>query len=373
MKRIAINTRFLLPDKMEGFGWYTFEVVRRLIALHPETRFFFFFDRPYDKKFIFGPNVIPVVLKPQARHPLLFKLWFDVAVKRALKKHAIDLFFSPDGYLSLTTDVPQVTVIHDLNFVHFPNDIPSKHRGYLLRNFPKFAHKAAHIVTVSHFSKEDLINTYGVAPEKITVAYNGAADFFEPLNEKRQEQVRLKFTSGLPYFLSVGALHPRKNISRLLQAFEAFKTQSDSETKLVIVGDAYYWSAEMKRTLEQMQFVKDVHFTGHIQADELAELYGASLALIFVSYFEGFGIPLVEAMRCGCPVIAGNRTAIPEVVGNAGILVNPFQVPEIATAMVEMELNTELRQMYIQRGYVQSEKFSWDYTAKIVSEVLMKH
>jgi glycosyltransferase involved in cell wall biosynthesis len=370
MKRIAINTRFLLPDKLEGFGWYTYEVVKRLVALHPDVQFFFFFDRAYDKKFIFGPNVTPVVLKPQARHPILFKLWFDVAVKRALKKYQIDLFFSPDGYLSLTTDVPQVAVIHDLNFVHYPQDIPRKHRGYLLRNFPEFARKAHHIVTVSNYSKADLIQTYGIASENITVGYNGAADWFQPVESERQEVIRTKYASGLPYFLSVGALHPRKNIVRLLQAFDAFKAQSGSETQLVIVGDSYYWSAEMKKTLETMRFKDAVRFTGHVQPEELVGLYGSARALVFVSYFEGFGIPLVEAMRCGCPVIAGNRTSLPEVVGDAGKLVDPFQVTEITDAMMELDANTDLRESYIQRGYAQSEKFTWDRTAEVVSGVV---
>lgn len=370
MKRIAINTRFLLPDKMEGFGWYTYEVVRRMVAMHPEVHFFFFFDRAYDKKFIFGPNVTGVVLKPQARHPILFKLWFDVAVKRALKKYQIDLFFSPDGYVSLTTDVPQVAVIHDLNFVHFPQDIPRKHRGYLLRNFPRFAQKAKHIVTVSNYSKEDLIQTYGIAPERITVGHNGAADWFQPVESVHQEVIRAKYASGLPYFLSVGALHPRKNIVRLLQAFDSFKAQSDSETQLVIVGDSYYWSAEMKRTLETMRFKDAVRFTGHVQAEKLVGLYGAAQALVFVSYFEGFGIPLVEAMRCGCPVIAGNRTSLPEVVGDAGKLVDPFQVSEITDALIELDSNPDLRESYIQRGYAQAEKFTWDRTAEVVSGVV---
>lgn len=372
MKRIAINTRFLLPDKLEGFGWYTYEVVRRLVALHPEVQFFFFFDRAYDKKFIFGPNVTPVVLKPQARHPILFKLWFDVAVKRALKKYQIDLFFSPDGYLSLTTDVPQVAVIHDLNFVHYPQDIPRKHRGYLLRNFPKFARKAHHIVTVSNYSKADLIQTYGIASENITVGYNGAADWFQPVESERQEVIRAKYASGLPYFLSVGALHPRKNIVRLLQAFDAFKAHSGSETQLVIVGDSYYWSSEMKKTLEQMRFKVAVRFTGHVQPEELVGLYGSARALVFVSYFEGFGIPLVEAMRCGCPVIAGNRTSLPEVVGDAGKLVDPFQVTEITDAMMELDSNSDLRESYIQRGYAQAEQFTWDRTAEVVSGVVRK-
>ena len=154
--RIAINTRFLLTHKMEGFGWYTFEIVKRLVENHPEHTFIFFFDRAYDERFIFGENVTPVVLKPQARHPILFKIWFDRSVTKALKKHKADIFFSPDGYLSLRTEIPQIGVIHDINFEHFPEDLPKSPRNYLRKYFPKFANKANHILTVSESSKQDI-------------------------------------------------------------------------------------------------------------------------------------------------------------------------------------------------------------------------
>ena len=144
--RIAVNTRFLLNKKMEGFGWYTFEIVKRLVEQHPEHEFYFFFDRPYDERFIFGKNVIPIVLNPPARHPLLFILWFEFSVYRALKKNKIDLFFSPDGYLSLRSKVPQIGVIHDINFEHYPKDLPFSARIYLCYFFPRFVKKAKKII-----------------------------------------------------------------------------------------------------------------------------------------------------------------------------------------------------------------------------------
>ena len=134
--RIAVNTRFLLKSKLEGFGWFTFETLKRMTMNHPEHEFIFFFDRPYDDKFIFSDNITPVVLPPMARHPILFKIWFNKSVTWALKKYKADVFFSPDGYLSLKTDIPQIGVIHDLNFEHFPNDIPPTPRKYLLKYFP---------------------------------------------------------------------------------------------------------------------------------------------------------------------------------------------------------------------------------------------
>ena len=197
---------------MEGFGWYTYEVTKRLVEQHPEHEFYFFFDRSYDSRFIFGPNVTPVVLNPPARHPILFYIWFEWSVKRALKKHKIDLFFSPDGYLSLGSDVKQVGVIHDLNFEHHPEDIPASPLRYLRKYFPKFAKKAHHILTVSDYSKQDIVKSYGISPSKITVAWNGASESFVPLAAKEILEIRAEKTNGRPYFIFVGAITTRKNL-----------------------------------------------------------------------------------------------------------------------------------------------------------------
>jgi len=174
---------------MEGFGWYTYEICRRITEQHPEHEFYFFFDRPFEKKFVFGANVIPVVISPPARHPFLFIYWFEIGIRSALKKYKIDLFFSPDGYLSLGSKVPQVGVIHDINFEHFPKDLPFSARAYLRYFFPKFAAKASHIITVSNYSKEDISRTYDINSEKITAIWNGVSNVFRPLAEKEKAPI----------------------------------------------------------------------------------------------------------------------------------------------------------------------------------------
>src|SRR3989338_7797845 len=191
--RIAVNTRFLLSSKMEGFGWYTYEVVRRMVQNHPEHTFLFFFDRAYDPSFLFGNNLQAIVLRPQARHPLLFKYWFNVSVKRALKKYKADVFFSPDGYLSLTSSVPQIGVIHDINFEHNPQDIPKGALRYLQHYFPLFARKANHLLTVSEYSRQDIARTYHISEDKITVAWNGASETFQPIDLTARTEVRRKY------------------------------------------------------------------------------------------------------------------------------------------------------------------------------------
>lgn len=361
--RIAINTRFLLPHKMEGFGRFTYEVAKRLVVQYPEHTFYFFFDRPFDPKFVFGDNVIPVVLNPPARDPILFKIWFNWSVTFALKKHKIDLFFSPDGYLSLRTNVPQIGVIHDLNFEHFPEDIPTRPQKYLKSYFPKFAEKANHIITVSEFSKQDIASKYTIDPEKITVAYNGANSVFKPQSEAVKTKVRMEYTNGASFFVYVGAIHARKNIDRLIEAFLLYKRRSNSSTKLLIVG-APLWSKESSKT------GNDIFFTGHVKINQLAKIVGAAKALCLVSYFEGFGIPIIEAMQSGVPVLSGNLTALPEVCGEAGVLVDPFDVKGISEGIERLDLDQALRSECIEKGFLQAQKFSWDYTADIISKVL---
>ena len=149
--KIAVNTRLLIKNKLEGIGWFSYETLKRITRAHPEHQFYFLFDRPFDESFVFGSNVTPIVIRPQARHPILFYLWFEKSIPRALKKINPDLFMSTDGYLSLSTTTPSLPVIHDLNFEHYPEQLPFLVRKYYKHYFPRFARKAARIATVSEF------------------------------------------------------------------------------------------------------------------------------------------------------------------------------------------------------------------------------
>ncbi|HRO74904.1 MAG TPA: glycosyltransferase family 1 protein [Crocinitomicaceae bacterium] len=367
--RIGINTRFLLSNKMEGFGWFTFEVVKRMVEQHPEHEFVFFFDRPYDEKFIFGKNVKPVVLFPPTRSALLIISWFECALPRAMKREKIDLFFSPDGFLSLRSKVKQIGVIHDLNFYHRPQGLPFRYRLYFNYFFPKFTRKATKILTVSNYSKDDIVQTYNVDPSKITVAWNGVSDIFKPISDEEKQQTKIRYTEGENYFLFVGALHERKNLKTLLKAFQQYKEQGKPE-KLLIVGANLFSDKSLNLNAVSKEYQQDIHFTGHLKIEGLARVTASATALVFVSCFEGFGIPLVEAMRCGTPIIAGNLTSLPEVVGDAGILVNPFDATEIAKQMQFVAENKTVQAELSAKGLVRSTVFSWDKTANIVWEVI---
>lgn len=370
--KIAINTRFLLPTKLEGFGWFTHEVVKRIVQNNPEHEFYFFFDRKYDSKFIYGDNVTPIVINPPARHPFLYYLWFEFGVKKALRKHNIDVFLSPDGYLSLGSDVKQISVIHDLSFVHYPEDLPFLNEKYVNHYFPKFAKKASKIITVSEYSKSDIEKSFGISEDKITVAHNGIGDFFQPILEEKKKETRSKFTNGKEYFLFVSALQPRKNVTKLFEAFDQFKKETKSDVKLLMVGEKYWWNKEIKQVFDAMTYQSEVIFTGHIQAEDLKNVYGAGLALTYVSYFEGFGIPLVEAMKCELPIISSDKTSLPEVGGEAAIYVNPFSTEDIKNGMLRIFKDQSLREELIENGKSRAQLFSWDKTAKIVWDTIVE-
>jgi glycosyltransferase involved in cell wall biosynthesis len=359
--KIAVNTRFLLPNKMEGFGWYTYETISRIVASHPEHEFFFFFDRSFDDKFIFAKNVTPVVLQPPARHPLLFKIWFDYSVTRALKKYECDAFISPDGYLSLKTVTPQLAVIHDLNFEHHPEDIPKGALNYLKKYFPRFAKKANRICTVSEYSKQDIINTYGIDADKIDVSYNGVSEVFSPISENEVKAIQTEFTQGRPYLLFVGAIHKRKNLNRLLKAFERIKKETDLPHQLLIVGEPMWNSQQVQLNSAIKPYVS---FTGHLPLNKLALVMGSADIFTFVSYFEGFGIPLLEAMQSGTPVLAGRETSLPEIGGNAALYCDPFDVEDIYKNLLLLMNDESLQDDLKRKGLERSKEFSWDNTAE---------
>ncbi|HET9429960.1 MAG TPA: glycosyltransferase, partial [Chitinophagaceae bacterium] len=184
--KIAVNTRFLLDEYLEGYGYFIYEVFRRITRNHPEHEFLFIFDRPFDKRFLFEKNVKGVVVGPAARHPILWKLWYDVKIPALLKRHKADLFISCDGFCSLATNLPQCLVIHDLAWLHYPSFIPGSHLFYLKHFTPRFLQKSGSIATVSEFSKKDILEHYGVSPDKIDVVYSSAKEIFLPLDESRK-------------------------------------------------------------------------------------------------------------------------------------------------------------------------------------------
>lgn len=363
--KIAVNTRLLLKDRLEGIGWFSHECLSRIVRQHPEHQFYFLFDRKYDDSFVYAPNVIPIVAYPQARHPYLWYLFFEVGVPYQLRRIRPDLFLSTDGWVPTRAQaVPMVDVIHDLNFVHQPDFIEKKTvKRYYDRFFPQFAQRADRIATVSEFTRQDIHQQYGIPLSKIDVVYNGANEVFRPLSLSEQAQVKAQYTQGCDYFLFVGLIHKRKNLANIFRAFDAYKKSQDSNAKLVVVGDKKWWQGEIEDTYLAMQYRDEVIMMGRQQRDTLARLYASARALVYVSLFEGFGIPIVEAFRAETAVITSNVTSMPEVAGDAAAIVDPASVDEITAAMARLWNEDEYRQSLIEKGRARRDLFSWEQTA----------
>jgi glycosyltransferase involved in cell wall biosynthesis len=366
--RIAVNTRLLLKGKLEGIGWFASETLRRITCSHPEHQFLFLFDRPFSEEFIFSGNITPIVLSPQTRHPLLWYKWFEFSVPSVLKKMKADFFLSPDGYLSLGTKLPSLPVIHDISFMHYPEFNPWLTGSYYRHFFPKFASKAARIATVSEYSKKDIERTFNIPGEKIDVVYNGANLIFTPVSAGEKIRIKNELTGNHDYFLYVGSFHERKNIVGLLEAYDAFRRKTGKVIKLVLSGEKMYSYNLMEKTLAKMHFRNDVVFTGYLEPAALRRLYGAAAAMIYIPWFEGFGIPVIEAMSCDIPVIVSNRTALPEIAGDAAHFVDPSSMGSVVEGMIRLTSDEAYKKKLVDRAGIVREKYSWDLTARLLWE-----
>lgn len=369
--KIAVNTRFLLINKLEGIGLYTHEVVRRLVAQHPEHEFIFFFDRPFDPSFVFGKNVKPVVLFPPARHPFLFVWWFEWSVRRALRRYKADVFLSPDNFLSLGTKVKTVLVTHDIAHVYYSKQVSFFQRLYYQVFAKKFNERADRIVAVSEYTKADLVRQYGIAPAKISVSGNGCREIFKPLQAIEKQAVRNFFSKGMPYFYYIGAVHPRKNVHRLIAAFDQFKAATGEPHKLLIAGRFAWQAGVVKSAFEAAGYRSDIHFLGYVSDEDAVRLMGAATALVYTSLFEGFGVPVLEAMHAEVPVITSNVSSLPEVAGDAALLVDPTSVEEIAEAMRRIHEDEHLCNKLVANGRLQRTRFNWQEAADVVYEELL--
>lgn len=369
---IAVNTRLLLTGKLDGIGWFTAESLQRIVRAHPEHDFYFFFDRTPDPQFVYDSNVHPVTLWPQARHPVLWYIFFQMSVRHALKRYKIDLFLSPDGYTSLGTAVPTLTVIHDINFEHSKDNLRPSHQRYMTYFSPQFARYSTRIATVSEYSRQDIANTYHIEPDKIDVVYDGAHAGYRPLNEHEKQLTRNQYTEGHRYFIFISTIIKRKNLATLLTAFDRFKAHDQEGMKLVVVGHRIWWKDELKQAYDQMHHQADVLFVGRAEPEVLARLLASATALVYPSFYEGFGIPILEAFHAETPVITSNCTSMPEVAGDAALLVSPTDTDGLTEALTRTATDSNLCLQLIEKGREQRKLFSWDSTAEKLWDSMMK-
>jgi len=363
--QIVVNTRLLLDNKQEGIGWFTQRVLERICQNNKDIHFVFLFDRKFDERFVFSDNITPLVISPPTRHPFLWYYWLQYGVKPILRRMQPDLFFSPDGFLPLGASCKMLPVIHDINFLHYPQFLKPLTARYYNHFFPKFAQEAARILTVSEFSKQEIISNYHVAQDKVDVVYNGINPHFRPLSAEERRQAQKKYAQGHPYFIYTGSIHPRKNIKRLVQAFILFKEKEPNPMKMVIAGPNFWGSQEIMELIDRSSHKGDVLFTGRLNEQDLAEAMGGATALTFVPLYEGFGIPLIEAMTAGVPILTSQVSSLPEVADKAAIYCHPEDVNAISEGLHKL-MDERVTLPLIKAGMERVHHFSWDRTADLV-------
>lgn len=361
--RIAVNTRFLALPETEGYAHFAKGLILNMHQKFPEDVYACMYDRE-PVSVMHDRNMETLVSGPPARHPLLWKWWYDVSMPRMASRAGADLIFSPDGFCSLTSSIPQVLAIHDLAFLHYPEGISAMHRRYYTHFTPRFIRKARHIITVSEFSKADIIRHYPEAARKISVIRNDADPGFSPLPWDARQAIKEQFTGGVEYFLYVGAIHPRKNLVNLLKGFSWFKHRHKSNMKLVLAGRQAWKNDQFRQQLASYKYRADVLLTGYLPQAPLYGVMASAYALVYPSIWEGFGLPVLEAMRSGVPVITTGNSAIPEVAGDAAIYVDPQDHEGWGKAMGTLYKDEDFRSQCISLGLARSRQFSWAASAE---------
>ena len=291
-----------------------------------------------------------------------------------LRRHPVDVlhvqFTSPPF-----SPCPVVVSIHDLSFEHLPQTFKWRSRKQLRMTVRRSAREAAQVIALSEFTRDDIVASYQISYENVNVIPPAAAAHFEPV-EDQEELRRVRQTYGIEgdYILSVGAIQPRKNLSRLVAAYSRLRS-ARPEVKLpqlVLVGKFAWLYAETLRTIKELELSSSVILTGYVPEVDLPALYSGALCFVYPSYFEGFGLPPLEAMKCGAPVVVGNKTSLPEVVGDAGVLVDPFDVDSIASAIQLVINDSDLRAKLRVKGLKRAKLFDWQKTARQTLSVYEK-
>jgi glycosyltransferase involved in cell wall biosynthesis len=369
---IAINIRFWRATPMAGFGNFTKQVVTIWINKYPQHQFILVTDNNQHGITDMPSNVVVIKTGLPAKTPALWKLWYNIAVPRVLKKYKANVFISPDAMCSTRLPIPQVIVVHDVSYIHIPNMFPKAHIRFFKNNMPNMLQKAQAIATVSEHAKHDIATQYHVDKDKIGVVYSGIKPMYAPLTFNEIQAIRDKYTQSLPYFIHIGTITPRKNIVNLLKAFSIFKQRQHSSLKLVLVGNVANSYKAFYGLLQHYKYANDVVLIQDANDELLKQLLGGAYALVYPSLYEGFGVPPLEAMQAGIPAIVAHNTAMPEICGEAALYVDANDVNSIYEGLREIYVNETHKAQLVEAGFLQCTQYTWERTATLLWDIAMQ-
>jgi glycosyltransferase involved in cell wall biosynthesis len=359
--RIGVNAHLLslaLGYRSAGINWYIHNLLRRLPEADPELEYTVFVgERGYS-----APRSMRLQVSrlPTGRPPVRI-LWEQALQPWAVRRAQVDVLHGPAFVGPLTSACPCVITFHDLSFLFFPQGFRKLNRSYL-RTFSRLsARRARRVIAVSESTKRDLVKWYGLPAAKIDVVYNGVDTSFQPVPTDQVNAFRSR--EGLPerFILFVGTLEPRKNVARLI---EAYARLPKGRPPLVLVGSKGWLYDEIFARVEALSLQGDVRFAGYVPVEALPYWYNAAELFAYPSLYEGFGLPALEAMACGTPVVTSTASSLPEVVGDAARLVDPGDVDALASAMEQVLADRDLRAQMREAGLAQSRHFSWETAAR---------
>ncbi|MBI1881141.1 MAG: glycosyltransferase family 4 protein [Chloroflexi bacterium] len=350
-----------------GTETYSLELIKVLAKLaSPQRRFRLY--TPHPPQHTDWPDS-PDVETRVIRWP---RLWTHLRLAAELHLHPPDALFVPAHVLPLSCPVPAIVTVHDLGYRHYPEAHRPFDRWYLDWTTRRHARIARPVIADSQATKADLVDFYGARSDQITVVYLGRDETLAPVSDRQLiEATKSKYNIKGDYLLYLGTLQPRKNLLRLVEAFHrAITSLQNTELALVIAGRQGWLYADIFERVQELGLAGRVIFPGFIAEADKAALLSGALAYVFPSLYEGFGLPILEAMACGAPVLTSNCSSLPEVAGQAALLVDPHDTAQIAAGLVQLIAQADLRRQLIERGFRQIEQFSWSKAAEQILEIL---
>lgn len=367
--RIAVDARNFEVKKAGSY--FIKEVFYRLVKVHSKHSFLFFFDNPGNALTNLPENVTSVLITPKPTNILMYKWWYDVKIYLALKKHKADIFIGTNGICSLTTNVPQLLIMHDLAFLQNLDSLPKNIRFFYNRFTNRFLKKAAAIAVFSDFIEKEITCKYAIAEGKITVIAIAAASLFTPLLWEERERTKDQYAQGCEYFIFTGGLEPRKNFISLLKAFSLFKKRQKTNMKLLVAGNLEKYKHEAEK-LNSYKYKSDIHLTGDLSAGDLARVIGAAYAMVFPSYYEGHGLTVLQAMQCEVPVITAAGSSMSAAAGEAALYADPAKPEEIAEQMKRIFKDELLRNKLIAAAKERIKLYNFDKTTALAWQAIEK-